>query len=107
MVGVAGGGFVIAWSGHPDASSYGIFGQRYALGGTPLGGEFQINTYTSSEQYVPVLAALRDDPTTGGTNEAGFAAVPAGSRYANGGYYGAGYYAVFGASDGGTFYLSQ
>jgi hypothetical protein len=44
------GGFVIGWiSGH-DGSSYGVFGQRYASSGAPLGPEFRVNTFTTGSQ---------------------------------------------------------
>jgi len=41
-----------------------------------------------------------------GTDSSGFSALPAGTRYPNGGFYGMGHYAVFGTSDGGTMYLT-
>ena len=40
-------GFVIVWESFNqpgDASSYGIFGQRFDLNGNALGNEFQVNT---------------------------------------------------------------
>jgi hypothetical protein len=52
-----GHGFVVVWtSDGPDGSEYGVFGRRYDAAGTPLGGEFQVNSYTSGLQYVPVVA---------------------------------------------------
>jgi len=58
---LADGGFVVSWSSHgPDGSSFGIFAQRYAADGTPIGGGFQVNTYTSSDQAQPTVAALPD-----------------------------------------------
>jgi hypothetical protein len=44
------GGFVVVWSGFSDSSSSGVFRQRYSSAGTPLGGEFQVNTYTTGYQ---------------------------------------------------------
>ena len=45
------GNFVVVWSSAgQDGSSYGVFGQRYASSGTPLGPEFRVNTYTTSFQ---------------------------------------------------------
>jgi hypothetical protein len=52
------GGFTVVWASNlQDGSSYGIFGQRYAAGGAPLGPEFRVNTYTSSYQLSPAVAA--------------------------------------------------
>jgi hypothetical protein len=52
------GDFVVTWgSSGQDGSFFGIFGQRYTSAGTPLGGEFRINTYTASSQNLPVVAA--------------------------------------------------
>jgi hypothetical protein len=55
----ASGDFVVVWSSQGQAyGSYGIFGQRYASSGTPLGPEFRVNSYTSSYlQVLPVVAA--------------------------------------------------
>ena len=51
------GGFVVVWhSNGQDGSFNGIFGQRYAPGGAPLGPEFRVNTYTSSVQEFPAIA---------------------------------------------------
>ena len=45
------GNFVVVWeSDSEDGSSYGIFGQRYASSGAPLGLEFRVNTYTTGDQ---------------------------------------------------------
>jgi hypothetical protein len=50
----AAGNFVVVWgSDGQDGSSYGIFGQRYATNGTPLGAEFRVNTYTTGDQSGP------------------------------------------------------
>ncbi|HKC23548.1 MAG TPA: hypothetical protein VKF32_02345 [Thermoanaerobaculia bacterium] len=52
------GNFVVVWqSFEEDGSSYGVFGQRYAAAGQPLGGEFRINTYTNSRQGAPAVAS--------------------------------------------------
>lgn len=52
------GDFVVVWaSDNQDASSYGIFGKRYDAAGNPQGNEFQINTYTTSTQRAPAVAA--------------------------------------------------
>ena len=34
-----------------------LFGQRYASSGSPLGPEFQINTYVTNHQGAPTVAA--------------------------------------------------
>ena len=52
------GGFVLAWqSKDQDGDKWGIFGRRYLTGGTPGGGEFQINTHIADEQMLPAMAA--------------------------------------------------
>jgi hypothetical protein len=52
------GGFIVVWhSLGPDGSGYGVFGQRYASSGAPLGSEFRVNTYTTSHQGFPSVAA--------------------------------------------------
>ena len=59
----SGGGFVVVWqSQYQDGSSYGVFGQRFAVAGTPLGGEFRINTYTP---------LFQGDPSVGGADGSG------------------------------------
>jgi hypothetical protein len=56
------GNFVVVWSSGQDGDGYGVFGQRYASSGTPLGPEFRVNTSTAYNQYGPSVAT---DPTTG------------------------------------------
>jgi len=51
------GNFVVVWSGDGSGDSYGVFAQRYASSGMPLGGEFRVNAYTSSEQRYPSAVA--------------------------------------------------
>ena len=52
------GNFVVVWMGNgQDGSLYGIFGQRYAASGGPLGPEFRVNTYTTNHQQRPAVAA--------------------------------------------------
>ncbi len=57
----AGGGFVVVWqspgSAGTDTSGDSIQAQRYASDGSPLGGQFQVNTYTTSFQGPPSVAA--------------------------------------------------
>ena len=51
------GGFVVVWlsgsSAGTDSDAYSIQGQRYSAEGSPVGGEFQINSYTTSSQLHP------------------------------------------------------
>ena len=55
------GGFVVTWSSlGQDADGYGIYAQRYDANGDDNGAEFQVNTYTTSEQYGSSTAALSD-----------------------------------------------
>jgi len=52
------GNFVVVWtSSEQDGSGFGIFGQRYASSGTPLGPEFRVNTNTTEFQALPSVAA--------------------------------------------------
>ena len=55
----ASGNFVVVWSAETSAEDdRGIRAQRYDDGGLPLGGEFQVNTYTTHRQSVPAVAML-------------------------------------------------
>ncbi len=57
----ADGDFVVVWQSlGQDGSSYGVFGLRYDSGGMAQGGEFQVNTYTTSSQFGPAVAADAD-----------------------------------------------
>ncbi|WP_170985159.1 Ig-like domain-containing protein [Roseomonas sp. AR75] len=56
---LADGGFVVTWmSIGQDGSGRGIYGQRYDAAGAAAGAEFRANTYTSSDQSYPSVAAL-------------------------------------------------
>ncbi|WP_183451189.1 putative Ig domain-containing protein, partial [Microvirga lupini] len=58
---LAGGGYVVTWmSASQDGSGYGVYAQRYGADGTPLGGEVRVNTFTTSDQYLPAITALAD-----------------------------------------------
>src|SRR6188508_215988 len=48
----AAGNFVVIWTGagDQDTSGTGVFGQRFSADGSQLGGEFQVNTYTTDDQ---------------------------------------------------------
>jgi len=51
------GGFVVVWtSNEQDGFGDGVFGQRYDSMGGPMGGEFQVNSYTFNSQYTPKVA---------------------------------------------------
>ena len=52
------GNFVVVWNSNgPDGEDYGVFGQRYASSGAPLGTEFRVNTYTTGYQASPSVAS--------------------------------------------------
>ena len=55
------GRFVVVWEGDgsagSDTSYSSIHGQRYDSSGTPVGSEFQVNTYTTSYQRFPSVAS--------------------------------------------------
>jgi hypothetical protein len=54
----ADGNFVIAWTSQDqDGSGFGVFAQRYGSTGAPLGGEFRVNTFTTSYQRIPSVAS--------------------------------------------------
>ncbi|MBK7954247.1 MAG: hypothetical protein IPK02_09950 [Candidatus Accumulibacter sp.] len=58
VVGLSDGGFIVAWSDNAaDGSGWGVYGQRYNAAGVAQGAEFRINSYTSSDQYQPAVAA--------------------------------------------------
>lgn len=56
----ASGTFVVVWqsvgSSGSDSSEGSIQAQRFAVNGAPLGGEVQVNTYTTSFQVAPAVA---------------------------------------------------
>jgi hypothetical protein len=56
------GNFVVVWSSSQDGSGRGVFGQRFASDGTPVGPEFRVNSFTTGDQY---QATLVQDSTTG------------------------------------------
>jgi hypothetical protein len=52
------GAFVAVWESYKqDGSNWSIQGQRYSESGNPLGGEFQINEYTTDDQEKPAVAS--------------------------------------------------
>jgi Ca2+-binding RTX toxin-like protein len=54
----ADGSFIVVWqTPNQDGSSLGIYARRYTAAGTPVGGEFRVNTVTSGNQMRPTIAA--------------------------------------------------
>lgn len=57
------GTYIVVWeSDRQDGSLEGIFAQRFALNGSPIGNEFQVNITTADDQENPAVAA---DPNGG------------------------------------------
>ncbi|MDA8019793.1 MAG: hypothetical protein MPN21_20320 [Thermoanaerobaculia bacterium] len=60
----ADGDFVVVWqsygSADTDSSGFSVQGQRFASDGSPRGGEFQVNTYTTGNQGTPSVAVESD-----------------------------------------------
>ena len=57
----AAGNFVVAWESFgQDGDNYGIFAQRFSSAGVRVGSEFQVNTYITSYQRLPSVAADAD-----------------------------------------------
>jgi hypothetical protein len=51
------GNFVVVWNSFDQDGDFdGIFGRRFDAAGTPLTGEFPINTFTTSQQLFPTMA---------------------------------------------------
>jgi hypothetical protein len=51
------GSFAVVWTSPQDGSGDGVFVQRYASAGVPVGPEFRVNTYTTGTQYQPATAS--------------------------------------------------
>ena len=67
VAGLAGGGFVVTWRSYTpypatsqDGSGPGVFAQLYDEGGARVGGEFQVNTTTFSNQEGSAVVPLSD-----------------------------------------------
>ena len=57
------GGYVVVWESDftaPDSSSLGVFGQRYDADGNAVGGQFLVNTFTTSSQSAASVTGLDD-----------------------------------------------
>lgn len=53
----ADGDFIIAWESYDqDGDSYGVYAQRYSVGGATVGSEFNVNTQTAGSQFAPSVA---------------------------------------------------
>jgi len=53
------GEFIVTWSSDlQDGSNYGVYGQLFDSSGNKVGGEFQINTYTTNNQFHPEVVTL-------------------------------------------------
>ena len=53
----AAGNFVVVWqSGLQDGGDDGVFARRYDAAGTPQGGEFRVNVYTTGDQTHPTVS---------------------------------------------------
>src|SRR5262245_43799073 len=51
--------FIVVWqSNGQDGSGFGVFGQRFFVPGQPQGPEFQVNTYTTGDQFEPSAAQI-------------------------------------------------
>jgi hypothetical protein len=58
------GNFVVVWASFgQDGSDSGIFAQRYSSAGSPMGGEFRVNIWTTGFQGHPAVAMEPDDGT--------------------------------------------
>ena len=57
------GDFVVVWKSEnllQDGDDAGVFGQRYDRSGVPQGGEFQVNSFTTGDQWFPDVAMDAD-----------------------------------------------
>lgn len=51
-----GGGFVVAWKSYTDGDQSGIQARRFTSGGSPVAGQFLVNSYTTGVQGDPDVA---------------------------------------------------
>jgi hypothetical protein len=54
------GDFVVVWASPQDGSGAGIVGQRFDAAGAAVGGEFQVNVFTTGGQHGPVVGRASD-----------------------------------------------
>ena len=58
LTGAGGGGWVVTWQDSTnDAGSWGVYGQRYDANGVAVGGQFLVNTTSTSTQYHDAVAS--------------------------------------------------
>ena len=52
------GDFVVTWAsyGGEDGNDAGVFARRFASNGSPMGTEFQVNSYTTAAEYSPAVS---------------------------------------------------
>ena len=50
------GDFVVAWSSEQDGDQGGVVARRFDTSGTPIGGEFLVNQFTTGDQSYPRIA---------------------------------------------------
>jgi hypothetical protein len=86
----AAGNFVVVWDGEGQGDPVvGVFGQRFASSGAPLGPEFLVNTYTTDlQQAASVGADSAGNFVVAWASSAAYGGSPAdifGQRYASGG----------------------
>ena len=98
------GNFVVVWRSYgavADASGSSVQGQRYAANGTPIGGQFQVNSFTTSYQDYPAVA---EDAL--GNFVVAWESGAAGNGDSDGVSVQAQRYAVSGAAQGGQFLVN-
>jgi hypothetical protein len=58
---LADGGWLVSWTSYDqDGDFSGVYQQRYAANGSPIGNEVRVNTYTSGSQSQPSVSSLKD-----------------------------------------------
>ena len=68
----ASGAFVVVWESEgQDGSGRGLFGRRFDTAGSPVAGEFQVNSYTSGYQGTPAVGIAADGDFVVAWNSAG------------------------------------
>jgi hypothetical protein len=62
ITGLNNGDFIITWNsfGQGLDSELGVHAERYAVDGSYVGSEFQVNTYTNQNQFHPSITSLND-----------------------------------------------
>ena len=59
IAGLPNGDFVITWTSNgQDGDGYGVYAQHFAGNGSRIGSEFQVNTYTTNNQFDSAIAGL-------------------------------------------------